>query len=613
MARKHGIWLLPLVFTLAACGGGGIPGTNDDDGGDGGGNGGNKPIKLALGILEGGTFTEGAIKVGVTGTLSAHGSTSVTVHVVDKNSNTLMRGVPFEVSFYSSCSEQSWATLDSPAKTTTGEAKSTYTAQGCNGLDLIVAALPDGDNMLYASGSINVAPAELGSIMFLEAQPKVIGLKGTGQNDVSTLTLLVRDKTGAPVPNQEVGFNLSTTVGGIELVTPESISNANGEVQVLIKSGTVSTPVAVYANATRAGGGSIYTQSGYISITTGIADRDSFSLAFEKLNPGHFNFDGVTNKITIQLADHFNNPALDGTNVNFWVEGGQVQGTCMLEDGICSVRWRSADPRPIRWYWDATNPLDWTVVDRGSQWGDGNGVVSLLAFTEGEETFVDSNGNHRFDDDDITFFDLLGEPFQDNNGDNVYDPAGTEPFVDVNGNGVYDAGGDGLMSSVLCQHSTLCAPESSVMLWESARFVMSGRPLPPTINPPAGDLNLEGLIKGTLSNAISVATDGYVTIEVIAVDANGNILSEGTQISAKAAWATVEGDSSYTIDNSFVINQPPFDVLSDGGEQVYNKTSFYFTLKGGQAAPTSGFGSLKITVTDPQGYSGITEVAVIPQ
>jgi hypothetical protein len=70
-----------------------------------------------------------------------------------------------------------------------------------------------------------------------------------------------------------------------------------------------------------------------------------------------------------------------------------------------------------------------------------DGVVTVIAIADGEEAFVDLNGNGKYDAGE-PFIDL-GEPFVDANDNGVWDD-GTVPgvarewFLDVNGNGQYD-------------------------------------------------------------------------------------------------------------------------------------------------------------------------------
>jgi hypothetical protein len=66
----------------------------------------------------------------------------------------------------------------------------------------------------------------------------------------------------------------------------------------------------------------------------------------------------------------------------------------------------------------------------------GNGIVTVLATTRGEETFIDANGNGIYDSGEI-FFDIP-EPFIDFNGNGRFD--GPEPFTDSNANGRHDNG-----------------------------------------------------------------------------------------------------------------------------------------------------------------------------
>lgn len=80
----------------------------------------------------------------------------------------------------------------------------------------------------------------------------------------------------------------------------------------------------------------------------------------------------------MSLADRQGNPVPDGTAVNFVTEGGvMIPPTCVTGavpgDSQCTVNIRSQNPRPT------------------------DGLVSILAYSAGEEDFVDANFNNLFD------------------------------------------------------------------------------------------------------------------------------------------------------------------------------------------------------------------------
>jgi hypothetical protein len=64
------------------------------------------------------------------------------------------------------------------------------------------------------------------------------------------------------------------------------------------------------------------------------------------------------------------------------------------------------------------------------------GLVTIVAATRGEETWVDANANGVFDPG-VDSFDDIGEPFVDGNDNGTWD-SGLEELVDVNGNGKWD-------------------------------------------------------------------------------------------------------------------------------------------------------------------------------
>ena len=63
-----------------------------------------------------------------------------------------------------------------------------------------------------------------------------------------------------------------------------------------------------------------------------------------------------------------------------------------------------------------------------------DGLVTVIAYVDGDEAYVDTNGNGQYDEGES--FQDIGEPFVDKNDNGVWDPG--EPFVDVNGNNQYD-------------------------------------------------------------------------------------------------------------------------------------------------------------------------------
>lgn len=405
---------------------------------------------VRLGNLEGGSFTEGEIFVGVD-PIATRGSSGLRVAVVDEN-DAVVSDQTFSVAFASSiCSED--ASLDSPVSTVNGVANSTFEDAGCASgaqvTDTLTATTTAFGKSLSATGSLTIQPADLGALEFVAADPTVIGLRGTGGQGVqetSTVTFLLRDDVGDPVEGQTVDFSLDRSSGGVELSDTQGISNAEGRVSVVVRSGTVHTTVRVRAQATDPNSGeTISSQSDQLVITSGIADNDSFSLTAECFNLEAFDYDGVTTGINIRLADRFNNPVPEGTAVAFTTEEGSIDGQCFVDaTGACSVEWRSQGVRP------------------------GDGRTTVLAVATGEESFFDANGDgvHQDGEQQASTQDLP-EAFLDRDEDGTYDALGfngngrqtpnrpatdiaADSNVDFNSNNVHDSA-SGAFTGLLCE------------------------------------------------------------------------------------------------------------------------------------------------------------------
>ena len=461
---------------------------------------------VQMGSPAGASFVPSVIGIS-NATLSAGGSTTLTV-VLQQSDGTLYTQSA-TVTFNSTCAAQGLATITSPITTTNGVATATYVAKGCSGADPITATATVGSNPLSANGSVTVAAAAIGSIIFKSATPTIISLKGVGSAntpETSTVVFQVLDQSGGPVAGAQVVFSLNTAVGGISVDAGPINSDANGNVITTVHAGTVATPVRVTATV-KSTNPAISTQSNQLTVSTGIPTQNAFSLAVACHNVEALNTDGVTVAVTARLADRFSNPVADGTAVSFNSEGGHIQPSCTTttnatESGFCTVNWVSANPRP--------------TVGAGGR----AGRSTLMAMAIGEESFVDANGNGAFDVGE-TFTDLA-ERFRDDNGDGIYNAG--EYFYDFNNNGTRDPA-DGIFNGVLCNDPARCdSTKQSTGIAASNLIIMSGS-TPDNVSPGPGTT----LAQAKISEGIK---SYYFTI----ADVNNNPMPAGTVVSA-----TVQG------------------------------------------------------------------------
>lgn len=500
MQLSRWIAVIAVSFAVAACSGG-DEGASFGSGGSGTGGGTTDPGSTAatpvpsIGVVNGTTFTAGALEIG-TSPLSAGGTSSVRVDIVDTANANAPITDSVTVTFTSTCISQGFATMP-PVTTTTGSASGTYTDFGCGATDTITARAVIG-NALLATGNIVVQSDTLGSIIFVSATPTSIGLRGTG-NEISRVKFRVESGSGGPVRNQSVSFTLDTTAGGITfsngMTTTTASTDNNGEVVVIVKSGTVTTPVRVRATATVMTT-SIASQSEQLRIETSIADQDSFTIAAEVGNPLGNGCVGTEDEITVRLADRFNNPVKDGTAVSFTAEGGAIEPSCTTVNGACSVTWVSQNPIPFN-YCGATNATftgansistgyfntsatndddnDETTSDCGDDDdtdfdnGPRPSRATILATAVGEEAFVDSNANGLFNTGE-PFFDL-GEAILDKNADGTFDLFDT--FVDFNNDGGSPDAASGNFTGLLCEVPADCDPATSLHVRAQLVLAMS--------------------------------------------------------------------------------------------------------------------------------------------
>jgi hypothetical protein len=398
--------------------------------------------------------TLGALTIAPT-TLAAGGTAGVDITVL---SGSAPYAPPLAVTFSSPCVAAGKARLITPVTTVNGVASSSYTDLGCGTADIVTASAVVSGATLTRSASLTVNAASAGQLNFVSALPQNIALRGTGgagRQETATVTFKVLNAVGQPLAGQVVNFTLNTSVGGLTVGPASATTGSDGTVSTVVTAGTINTPVRVAATLP---GNGISTVSDQLVVSTGVPEQASFSLSavIRNVEGGSFNGCPAPNGTTLvaRLADRFHNPAPDGTAVSFTAEGGTVDASCLtgetsttLTDGTvikqkgtpgeCTVRFCAASPRPA------------------------DGRVTVLAYALGEESFVDANGNNRFDADE-TFTDL-GDPFRNDRAVTDTNAAGVddtytsgnavrvagEPFIDTNGNGSWDAAGNGIYNGVL--------------------------------------------------------------------------------------------------------------------------------------------------------------------
>lgn len=590
--------------------------------------------------------------------IGANGTSTVEVTITETNNGvTTPLTETATVQFTSECVQAGTAVLDTNIDTVSGVAQSTYKDQGCGITDTISISSTVGQTLLTQTGSIIVQAADAGSIEFISASPASIALQGTGgsgRSETSTVTFKVVDAIGNPVQNIGVNFTLTTSVGGLT-ISPDTETegpaqtDTNGNVDVIVQSGTIPTPVKVVA--TLESDATISTVSDELVISTGVADFNSLSLSASDLNPEGWNIDGSTSIITARVADHFNNPVPDGTAISFTTEFGSIQDSCVTTDGLCTVIWSSQSPRiPIPEFRDnaaITRQLgDITVgeciqnnVDTnlnaasypclnsnatfattsepaffgglGQVYGN---RVTIRATVLGEESFTDSNANGQFDQGEA--FTDLTEAFTDDNEDGIFsgklangDPTAgasdvdakcyglgntaecyqvggdNEEYVDFNSNQIFDLGND-KYNGVLCPVANETAGICSRQLLTIWKNI--------TILQAGSSANIS-MISNNLDNTDTAdyfqTTALPTTIIAYVADLHNGLMPSGTTISFNAGNGSIVGPSSCTVglSSSFAISSCSVSIKAD-------------------TTPDSG--PLTVTVTTPSGVQTVRQVQI---
>jgi len=540
-------------------------------------------------------FIEGKIALSIEDNMiSAGGTLGLSVNLIDKNGDLLVTPIP--VTFISNCVQNGNARIDESVLSINGTAHSTFEDVDCAGRDgaddIIFASVTVNEITHTASETVTINGEQLGSIEFIAAEPSEIVLKGTGgqnQQETSTLTFKVKSQLGNVLAQQEVNFALSTAVGGINLSRISGFTNSQGLISTQISAGTVPTAVRVTASASMDVNGeniTVQSQSDLLSINTGLPEQRSMTIAADILNPEAHNISGEKSMISVWLSDNFNNPAPDGTTVNFTTEGGNIEPSCVTTNGSCSVTWTSSEPR---------------VTDHR---------VTILATALGHETFFDTNGNNIFDDADgnpildvgtsndpnidsgldnyapkPSGFVDMSEAWRDDNENSRFDTG--ETFLDFNNDGSFSTA-DGKFNGPQCQGAN-CATENmrSIHVRKALKLVMASSAAEYKLTNGTGGTTYVNSLTGYNTSLPDIPNGGsQVFIFSFADTGSPNqTMPKGTTVNISLSSGTIQGETDYTVANT---NQSGFRTMN-----------FSVTQETGSAPQTA---ILTITITSPNGF-----------
>ena len=443
-------------------------------------------------------YQTSAANVTLTNLLAANNSVSAlqssAVTVEGRVNGGLAGSSAVTANFSASCGSFSPATA---ATNSAGVISTTYqSAVACSG-NVVLTAQSAGATAVNTT--INVTAAQAANVVFSSATvPLMVSSAAATGLKQSSVKFQVLDSSGAGMAGQAVSISLASaaisagvtfSVGGVATISIQSVTtDVNGFAAVTVSSGGLPTPVVL--TAVLASNTAVIASSSGVAVTSGRATQNAASLSATKLSIEGFDFDGVQTTLTMRVADRQGNPVPAGAVVNFVASHGLVQGTCSIDAASqCSVTYTTQGLRPT------------------------NGRVTILAYMDGEESFVDLNGDNIWQSNEPFF--AVGTLYRDDNENRVYDPA-TEQ--------TYPGGTTGVSACADDAHSY------------------------PSVANTCNNVTWSGSIRVRQQIVIAVATQGANVLltsgrtvngfTVRVADINGNAMPTGTTVSAVVVSTT---------------------------------------------------------------------------
>lgn len=465
--------------------------------------------------------------------LSLNGKATITADVKDSQGNPVKDGT--QVSFSTTGS----GVVTELALTQNGKAQANFSATNQAGLVTITATI----GTVKESITLTIAAGSAGVIEISKIEPKVIGIIGSGVAQIATIEFLVKDNLGNPVVDgTEVNFTLgNTTLGGGETITTQDKTGEtaigttnNGLVKVVLKSGRVAGNIDVIATVNKT-----ISTAAKVTIVGGDPEAKHLSLAAEFFNvAGGVTF-GLLDQITAYVGDRFGNIVPDGTAVTFMSEGGTIgssigggafttttqlgQATAQLQTAGPTVPLLGGVPTLRHDGYQCSGDYSQTSSSPDVPLCGNPGLVTIVAFTTGTESFTDVNGNGQYDVNEP--YEDLSEPYIDGNDNNQFDVG--ELYIDVNSDHQFNEGNN--------QFDGPGGQSPNTTLWKSIKILFSVSTAPFQVEP------TDFHIPDGSSQSFSIKNIG---------DIYGNPLVAGTRLKVTTNNGILGGETDFVFEDT---------------------------------------------------------------
>ena len=332
--------------------------------------------------------------------LESGGNTNITLKTKDAASNMNQNDVT--VTFDTSCGTFD---NDSMVSSNQGDVTANYRAIDesgnlCEGMQTITVT-PANNPANKRTLTVNIAGVEANSIVYTTMGDVKLGARNSGSSSSGKIEFTVY-ANGRPAANKRVEISKVFAPTDFSFVTLNNkttttvISDSQGQVVVDLYPGALPGPVEI--KATLLSDRSIFALSKNVSVATGRATQNGFSVSVSKRVLA-LNADGDIATIIARLVDRVGNPVPDGTVVSFVSEGGRVIPNCKTDNGQCSVEFSTQNPRPV------------------------DNRISVIAYVEGDKSYRDINGDNLYTAGVDRLIRNIGNFFRDDNENNEYDSA----------------------------------------------------------------------------------------------------------------------------------------------------------------------------------------------